>query len=203
MLGQMDRLFSSSESILGVISQKKPYSRFGKHAIYRPLIEAVQTYREEANQKGCNIQDPSSKDHPGFPEIEMYLAELALAFKNIIHNAVKYSYRPSNKDTQLRFVRITGEWVSKAHEQYRISIQNYGVGITEKEMKDRLIFQPFYRGELASDRQRTGSGFGLAYAAYVIEKLHHGTIEVECTRMGGEAHLTVFHIVLPVKQPSS
>jgi signal transduction histidine kinase len=59
----------------------------------------------------------------------------------------------------------------------------------------------FYRGILSSDRQRTGSGIGLAYVSQVIEKMHHGSIEVESRPMGGNAHLTTFHITLPVRQP--
>ena len=134
----------------------------------------------------------------------MYLAELTLTLKNIIHNAVKYSYTPvTTEHSKHRYVRIYCAWHNQTQEIYRVSIENYGVGITKKEIDDRLIFRQFYRGEMASDRQRTGSGIGLAYADYVVSKLHHGRIEVSSTPMGGEAYLTVFHVILPISQPKS
>ena len=55
--GQITRLYDSSESILGVVSQRTPRSRLKYHGIYRPIIDAIETYRGEAILKGCEIKD--------------------------------------------------------------------------------------------------------------------------------------------------
>ena len=81
-----------------------------------------------------------------------------------------------------------------------ISIQNYGIGITAEEIQRRLIFEPYYRGYLAADRKRTGSGLGLAYARKVIEDLHHGNIFVTSTPQNSNAYLTTFTIRIPIRQ---
>jgi signal transduction histidine kinase len=203
LFGQVQRLQLMTETILGVVSRKNTGEKLTVHSIYRPLIDAITMFREEAKALGCDILVPKVSETDRFPEIEMRLFELTLAFKNLIHNAIKYSFRPPADQNRNRYIRITGKWCNKEHTYYCVSIENYGVGITQEEISKRLIFKDFYRGMLSSDRQRTGSGIGLAYVSQVVEKMHHGSIEVESRPMGGNAHLTTFRITLPVRQPKS
>ena len=155
-------------------------------------------FESEAIAKGCEIIEPQSIDSR-FPEIEMSLFDLTLAFKNLIHNAVKYSFRPPQGHEGRRFIRVLGSWADDTH--YSVAIQNYGVGMTPEEIASGSIFAPHYRGAKASDRRRTGAGLGLSHARQIIEGLHHGTIRVTSKPLQGEAHLTTFIVTLPVTQP--
>ncbi len=199
-LGQVSRLHMQASAIMAVLSEQESVHQFTKHSIFLPLKDACELFESEASQNGCNILGPKTQDG-NFPTIEMCLFDLTIAFKNIVHNAVKYSFRPPvNKDIHRR-IKVWGEWDKKRPEHYAIFVQNYGVGIKPHEITKRLIFEPYYRGENASDRKRTGTGFGLAHARLVIEDIHHGFIDVNSINQGGEAHLTTFSISLPVSQP--
>jgi signal transduction histidine kinase len=199
-LEQVMRLDLLSQTILVVLSDKSQKREFSVHSVYRPLIEARSMFESEAASKGCDILKPESSD--GFPEIEMSLFDLTTAFKNIIHNGIKYSFRPPKWQEANRYVRITGEWADAQREWYRVKIQNYGVGISQYELDKGLIFEPNYRGEKATDHGRVGAGFGLAHARRIITDMHHGSIDVTSRPLGGDAHLTTFTITLPIRQPS-
>ncbi len=200
-LGQVQRVHLQTETIMTVLTEQTPVREFSIHSIYRPLKIARELFESEAASKGCDILEPQSIDSP-FPNIEMSLFDLELAFKNLVHNAVKYSYSSlSGQSTTQVYVKITGRWADAKQSRYSIQIQNYGVGILPEEIEQRLIFQPYQRGEQSSDRSRTGAGLGLAYVRQIIEDLHHGTIDVTSEPQSGRAYLTTFTVTLPVKQP--
>lgn len=198
-LEQVEKLQMLVETILAVMSGQTPEREFEMCGIDIPLKSACELFRSEAMDKGLIIYDPRPFGDP-FPEIEMSRFDLEIAFKNLVHNAIKYSFRPS--PDQQRWIRITGQWANQDRLEYVIIIENYGVGITDEEIKNRLIFEPYYRGTRSSDRRRTGAGLGLAYARQIIEDLHHGIIAVTSEPMPGAAqpHLTSFIVILPVRQ---
>ena len=199
-LGQVQQLHLLTETIMSVLSGQSPERAFTLHSLYRPLKEACQMFESEAAAKGCNILDPHAVASR-FPDVEMSLFDLTLAFKNLIHNAIKYSFKPPQKYEGHRYVRITGRWADPDQQHYSISIENYGVGIPQAEIDSRAIFRPYYRGAKASDRRRTGAGLGLSHVQQIIEELHHGSITVTSKPMYGDAHLTTFTVTLPVRQP--
>jgi len=197
-LQQVQQLHLLTETIMAVLADQSPARLFSLHSIFRPLRDACDMFESEAIAKGCEILEPQSIDSR-FPEIEMSLFDLTLAFKNLIHNAVKYSFRPPQGHEGRRFIRVLGSWADDTH--YSVAIQNYGVGMTPEEIASGSIFAPHYRGAKASDRRRTGAGLGLSHARQIIEGLHHGTIRVTSKPLQGEAHLTTFIVTLPVTQP--
>ncbi len=201
-LDQVLQLHLQTETFMTVLSEQKPPERlFTMHSIFRPLKEAIEMFKGEAEAKGCNILDPiPDPSDDQFPVIEMSLFDLTIAFKNLIHNAVKYSFQPLRGQKGSRFVRIRGHWVDKAHRYYSVRIQNLGVGIPQEEIDSGLIFRPFTRGAKASDRRRTGAGLGLAHVRQIVEDLHHGKVEVTSRLLSGEAYLTTFTVILPVHQ---
>lgn len=199
-LGQVLRLHLQTSTIMAVLSEASPERKFSLHSIYRPLKEASELFKMEATYKGCDIVGPYTSNNESFPVIEMSLFDLTIAFKNIVHNAIKYSFRPHRNSRTKRYIRIWGEIDSSDGAYYLVNIQNYGVGITKQEIVEGLIFRHFYRGVKSSDRRRTGAGFGLAHAKQIIEKMHHGKILVSSDHQGGDAYLTTFTIKLPIRQ---
>jgi len=101
---------------------------------------------------------------------------LYIAIKNIIENGCKYS-----TDNRSRVV------VSCSPQQLSISVSNKGDVIAEQEIEQ--IFQPFYRGENATELK--GFGLGLPLAKRIIG-LHKGQISVQSGLAG-----TKFSIILP------
>lgn len=202
-LDQVLQLHLMTETIMGALSGQISAREYSICNIWRPIKDACEAFASEATAKGCDILEPQPTGGSRFPDIEMSLFDLTIAFKNLIHNAVKYSFGPPSGQDQRRYILITGQWADTEHLRYSISVQNYGVGITEEEIKGRLIFDPYYRGAKATDRRRTGAGLGLAYVRQIVEDLHHGTIEVTSKNLSGNAYLTTFTVTLPVRQPRS
>lgn len=201
LLGQVLRLQLLTETIMAVLAGESPSREFSIHSIYRPVIEAVQLFESEAREKGCDFRKIRHVGPGGgFPDIQMSLFDLGIAFKNIMHNAVKYSFSSRKSGDENRYISVFGRWVDDEH--YAVSIQNYGVGINQEEIDRSLIFEPGYRGQKASDRRRTGAGFGLAHARQVVENLHNGHIEVSSRPLpgGAEPSLTTVTVTLPLTQ---
>lgn len=198
-LEQVLRLHLLTETIMGVLSNREPVREFKYQNIGRVLRKAASLFEAEALHKGCNILEPRSVSGE-FPDIEMSEFDLLIALKNIIHNAVKYSFEHSIHQEKARYIKIWGGHMDSLKKQYRINVQNYGIGISAEEIESRRIFESFYRGANAGDRRRTGAGFGLAYARRIIEDLHDGKINVTSIPQGGDAHLTTFSIILPISK---
>ncbi len=107
------------------------------------------------------------KRHEPWPRAAWVYADpaaLRRALSHLVHNAVKYSWQ-----------RASGTWVALRLSQepradragWLLEIENYGVPIPPDELRDGTIFQFGYRGRLAPDRHRLGTGIGL-YDAYRI-----------------------------------
>ncbi len=165
-----------------------------------PLVyESKRVYEAEAERRGIEIraQLKSVRDHP----VEISRNHMQHALNNLVHNAVKYSFR-SGFGRQ-RFVKIEGT-AEKGY--YRIEIKNYGVGILPDEIDSGVIFEDGYQGKLTKGEYRTGSGKGLNFVKQVVDH-HFGQIEVESRLVSdkkepeGEPHLTRFVLRLPYRLP--
>lgn len=105
-----------------------------------------------------------------------------MIIENLISNAVKYT-EPGGK------IKITAQHNDK---QYRLSVQDTGVGIAKKDL-DRL-FKQFSRIENERSAKVSGSGVGL-YLAQNFAKLLGGEIQVSTIEGKG----STFTLILPVK----
>jgi signal transduction histidine kinase len=104
---------------------------------------------------------------------------LFIAFKNIVHNACKYS-----KD---KTARIKLDFTDT---HIIIEISDNGQGIAPDDLEN--IFQPFYRGGQYNNFV-PGAGLGLALTHHIIS-LHNGNIEVESEVGKG----STFRVILPL-----
>lgn len=144
--------------------------KFKKHSLFRPINEVKEILQDDMLEKyNVFIRDIELK---GNSYIEMDYKYLRRAFYNLIGNALKYSFKN-------HYVLIDG-YENYEDRNYIITISNFGVGILEEEIKNRLIFKELYRGKLSCDRNRTGNGMGLSIAEEII-KNHQGMINVEST----------------------
>ena len=100
--------------------------------------------------------------------------DLIRAFANLLHNAIKYSWRRDRSKSPWVAIRT-----SESEEgTVSIEFETWGVPITEDEIDDGLIFQMGYRGKWSTDRGRLGTGIGLTDAQRVATA-HGGSLEVE------------------------
>lgn len=110
---------------------------------------------------------------------------LVTALQDIIMNAVKYR-------GESRHVDITVEETKgQQGREVCLTVRDYGIGVDARDLAH--IFEPFYRGKTARDRQIRGSGLGLHLAQHVISA-HGGTIAVQ-SRVGEGSQFSI-HIPL-------
>ena len=108
-------------------------------------------------------------------------AALRSAVQNLIANAVKYGGRD-------RWVGIRAEHArDRRRSEVRITVSDHGAGIPASELPH--IFDPFYRGADAVERQVHGNGLGLSLVKRIVAA-HGGRVSVT-TRAGAGSSFTI------------
>lgn len=111
---------------------------------------------------------------------------LERALTNLLENAIRYS--PAGTNVQLS-LRVNGGRIE-------CCVQDQGEGIPSEDQQ--RIFDPFQRGEHASNRrQRKGTGLGLSLVKVVAEK-HHGSVTI--ASKPGEGSRFCLHIPIECKE---
>ena len=159
--------------------------------IISEVNQSIALFQREAKHKGLTICPPKVNDTK--KKIKASKSHIQLLFHNLIQNAVKYSY-VGVEDTARGQIEII---LTSNEEGYFIEIKNYGAGILEEEIEK--IFEEGYRGKLAIDISRSGSGIGLAVAKRIAD-LHNGCIAVSSNRLNQSnknLFINVFTVFLP------
>jgi len=104
---------------------------------------------------------------------------------NLVSNAIKFT--PSGG-----YVKVVARRDGSFME---ISVTDTGIGMNEGDLK--LLFQEFRQLDQGPDRQREGTGLGLALTKRFAE-LHGGTVTVESTKAKG----STFTLRLPLELPN-
>lgn len=102
---------------------------------------------------------------------------LELALNNIITNGVKYS------DNDEVFVSLALE-----RSKIKVTITDIGIGIPPEDIPH--LYEPFFRGKIAS--RYTGYGLGLPLAMKII-RMHNGEIQVQSETGKGTVVTILFH----------
>jgi signal transduction histidine kinase len=124
------------------------------------------------------------------PQVMGDAAALRSAIQNLIANAVKYGGRD-------QWVGIRAEHAFARHRaEVRITVSDHGAGIPAAELPH--IFDPFYRGADAVERQIHGNGLGLSLVKRIVAA-HGGRVSVT-TRAGSGSSFT---IALPAVPPDA
>ena len=109
---------------------------------------------------------------------------LALALRNLLDNAIKYS--PESAPVRLA--------VTVANGTVAVSVEDRGPGVSAEER--RAIFRKFTRGTAARSLNVKGTGIGLTMADQIV-KAHGGRLELDSEVGRG----SVFTMILPVMAP--
>jgi signal transduction histidine kinase len=105
--------------------------------------------------------------------------------QQVLHNLIENAIRYTKPGGAIR-VRLT-----EAPGEARLEVSDNGIGIAARDVP--LVFERFFRGDLARRAYPGGSGLGLSIARWIVEA-HKGRIEV-ASRVGEG---TTFTVKLPL-----
>jgi signal transduction histidine kinase len=96
--------------------------------------------------------------------------DLLRAITNLLHNAIKYSWKRDGHDAP---------WISievyEGDGTVAIEVENWGVPVEQMEIDRGMVFGMGYRGKRSKDRGRLGTGIGLTDSQRVAES-HRGSL---------------------------
>lgn len=114
-------------------------------------------------------------------------AALRRALQNLLTNALKHGQEGG-------WVGIAAETGSqRGRRQVRIAVMDRGAGIEPADLPH--VFEPFYRGRRAVERQVHGNGLGLTLVQRVA-RAHGGSVTVKS--VAGEGSVFTLHLPIEV-----
>lgn len=146
------------------------------------VAHVVEEFRESGTTNGHQLDLAAST---GPLPIRADRDALALALRNLLDNAVKYSPESSTITISVR----------RENGFVGISVEDRGAGIPKQEQ--RQVFRRFVRGSSSRAMNVQGTGIGLAMVEH-IAKAHGGRVEVESEPGVG----STFTIALPSAERS-
>ncbi len=142
----------------------------------RVVVEEVDQLRASAEDKGIDLVTELT------PAVVLGSAsDLALAIRNLVANAIRYSSEGEHIRVGLR----------ADNSSIRLFVKDTGAGIPKRSVN--RVFERFYRVDVARSRETGGTGLGLAIVKHVAEA-HGGSVSVESELGRG----STFHITLPL-----
>jgi signal transduction histidine kinase len=107
---------------------------------------------------------------PALPAVRGDAAKLRHALQNLVENAMRY-------DGGRRWVAVRAAF-DEAADEVVLSVVDRGRGIAPGDLPH--VFEPFYRGQEADERQIRGFGLGLALVRRTVQD-HGGSVGVAST----------------------
>jgi len=190
----MKREVESLRRYIGV-GQKKEFM-LKKCNLSKILEENIATFEPVMAQRDIKIKHE-------FSDSLMVIAsenDIDRVICNLLHNAQKYSYPGSG-----RFVKIEARELDREN-LVEIRISSYGIPIKQHEIDSGKIFDFGYRGEMAYQTDRDGTGVGLADARDVIE-FHGGKITIYSEPKGDDGSPLTYKVpyrtIVTIRLPKS
>lgn len=138
----------------------------------RVVVAEVERMRPLAEERKIGVvSDTVPVSVTGSPE------DLALAVRNLLDNAVRYS--DPGAVVTIRLDRQGDEAV--------VAVTDTGTGIPQRDLE--RIFERFYRVDVARSRATGGTGLGLSIVRHVVES-HGGQVNVE-SQLGSGSTFTI------------
>ncbi len=174
LLSQVNEMLDLAETSAGKMAIAR--ERIAPGAMLRKVVDTLGPVAAKAEVRIEIHGDPSC-----WPPIEGDGAKLGQGFKNLLHNAIKFT--PAGGA-----VTISGE---ARDRMLRVRIADTGIGMSAEDIP--LVVLPFHRRRKAFDGSHQGAGIGLPFAKAILE-LHGGRLDIESTPGAG----TTVTIALPL-----
>ena len=186
MREDLDRLDHTVDQVLAAARAEEPGRRLpaGRVALAALLRTCIREIRERyALPEGAVQLDADAE-----MQVRGDSSELAVVFRNLLENAVKYSAEPV--EVRVRVAR-------SADDRIDVDIADRGIGIPAREL--RKIFQRFYRA--GRDVQRTAAGLGLGL--FIVRNLVRRQGGRVVARSDGDGEGSRFVVSLRAIPPSA
>ncbi len=131
--------------------------------------EAISRLTAFANSLSVEIQVQNIVE----AKVKVNEREVVRALANLLHNAIKYTWRRDRTKSSWVSIRTTVR-----DGKVFIEFENWGVPISKEELDQGLIFNLGYRGRLSKDRGRQGTGIGLT-DSYRIAESYGGNVVIQ------------------------
>jgi len=183
------------QNLIGFFSAEQPLTLDRSDTDIKRLLEEVAALFEgSAAEKKLKLELKVTGD----PVLKVDQQQIRRAFINLMDNAVKYSYASVVDE---RYIRIKCHRYSNVND-WVISFESFGVGITQEEITTGSIFKYGTRGKLSGDRGRSGTGIGLAETKRIVDA-HDGKVIITSDNKGEGVYLTSIKVILPFHRGGS
>ncbi|MEO8483716.1 MAG: HAMP domain-containing sensor histidine kinase [Acidobacteriota bacterium] len=188
--------------------------RTNRPALRRTDVDVSQLVRETVGAYGPMIQRAGMTIDlsiaPNLPSLPGDEASLRRAIENLLTNAVKHGadgkwigvtarLAPGDSRHVIRDRRPGARVQSRPVDVIELVISDHGPGVDPAD-RDHL-FEAFYRGRRALDRQIQGSGLGLGLVKRIAEE-HGGRVELQETPGGGATFLLRLPVLPDLSSPN-
>jgi two-component system, OmpR family, sensor histidine kinase BaeS len=181
LTAQTDRLARLAEDIDDVSRAEEGRLRLDRqrHQVQELITTTTDSIRARYADKGVDLVIELAPE-PGL-SVDVDSARIGQVLGNLLTNALRHT-------PQGGFVTITAR---PEPDEVAITLTDTGEGILPAQLPH--VFERFYRGDSARDRDRSGSGIGLTISKAIIDA-HGGTITAHSDGPGQGAR---FEILLP------
>jgi len=152
-------------------AETKMTYKFAKNDALYILRASVKHYKWFASSKEIEIKLKIGDGSPNIICSEHHIKQLV---NNLLHNAIKYSYKGNYDFGRYRYVDVKFSLI-RNYNCICFEFVNYGIGILEDEYDK--IMEKEVRGVLVADENRSGTGLGLRIVARIVKR-HNGFMAV-------------------------
>lgn len=181
------RLTGMVEQTLEFAAGQAPRREFeiGRVEVAQVVAEALEQHGPMIESLGFTVEKHVDA---GLPVVRADKDALTRCLANLIANALKYS-------SGSRWMAIRSQQIVAAKgKEVQLTVEDHGPGIDPSEASQ--VFEPFFRGRLATAAQIKGAGLGLSLAQEAMAAMG-GRITVKSTPGQGSA----FTLHLPATEP--
>ncbi len=176
----LNEIISSGEEMHHLMKDLLALATAGEVKRAAELIDTEEVVNTVVKSLGAQLSSAGVKVKIGtLPFCRIPRTFLLQIFENLIHNAIKYGCKAGD------MIEVGGE---RTEEYVGLYVRDQGPGIPETEREQ--IFECFYRGKMAKEKQ--GTGIGLATIHKIAEVLG-GRTWVEETPGGGSTFWVEIH----------
>ena len=194
LMESLNMIKLSSEHLLNLINNILDMSRIehgglnlkDKHFSHREEMEKlIARSKAVAESRGVQFHGSMEITHDLVCGDALRIHEI---LDNLIGNAIKFTPKGGRVRFDLRELAQTGEQIGV----YQYKVTDNGIGMSEEDIQ--RIFEPFFRSEIARQKNEEGSGLGLPIVKNLVEHMG-GHIHVDASRGRGSC----FTIEIPIK----